>query len=172
MVYMGDSRKVSGQNCHYNVVIEKGHTPVNDAIIAFIASQIKGRYLDVGCNTGFLLETVPNGVGVDLSPIMVEKAKAKGLNVHLANAENLPFEDKEFDTVVLSCVLEQTENWKQALNEALRVGNRVIGINPFPGSTWGRIWGWVKSVIPPEEIPGAHVMPFDNLRYFFEVKSG
>jgi SAM-dependent methyltransferase len=155
---------------HYNVVIEKGHTSVNDAIIKFIGAQITGRYLDVGCNTGYLLETVPGGFGIDASPIMVDLAMEKGLPVRLANAEKLPFKDKEFDTVVLSCVLEQTEDWKQALNEAKRVGKRVIGINPYPGSTWGKIWGWVKSIIPPEEIEGALIMPFDRERYYFEVR--
>jgi len=157
---------------HYDVIIEKGHAPVNDAIIKFIAAQIKGRYLDVGCNTGFLLETVPNGLGVDLSPVMVDIALAKGLLVRLADAEKLPFKDKEFDTVVLSCVLEQTENWKRALSEAKRVGKRVIGICNYPDkSQWGRIGEnpWVKSIIPPEEIKGAHIMKFDELRYYFEV---
>jgi|WetSurMetagenome_2_1015567.scaffolds.fasta_scaffold12129_6 ubiquinone/menaquinone biosynthesis C-methylase UbiE len=158
---------------HYNVVIEKGHSPVNDAIIKFIASQIRGRYLDVGCNTGFLLEIVPNGFGVDLSPLMIDIALKKGLPVQLANAEKLPFKDKEFDTVVLSCVLEQTEDWKKALSEAMRVGKRVIGICNYPGkSQWGRIGEnpWVKCITPPEEIEGALIMPFDYERYYFEVK--
>ena len=161
---------MSGTNC-YNVIIEKGHTPVNDAIIQFIGAQIKGRYLDVGCNSGFLLETVPNGFGVDLSPLMINIAMEKGLPVQQANAEKLPFKDKEFDTVVLFCVLEQTENWKQALSEAKRVGKRVIGINPYPGkSRWGKIGDWVKSIIPPEEIEGALILPFSENLYYFEVK--
>ena len=153
---------------HYNVVIEKGHSPINDAIIEFIAARIKGKYLDVGCNTGFLLESVPGGYGADASPIMVGIAVAKGLPVILADAENLPFKDKEFDTVILSCVLEQIEDWQQSFNEAKRVGKRVIGINPYPGATWGKIWGWVKSIIPPEEIGGT-IIPFDHERYYFEV---
>lgn len=148
----------------YNCVIERGHSEINDRIIDFLKTKIQGRYLDVGANTGWLLREVPGGIGIDNSPLMVEMSKG---SVVLGEAENIPFKDKEFDTVVLSCVLEQCDDWEKALKEAQRVGNRVIGINPYPGSRWGKIGGWVKSIIDPGNFKT--VEKFDEERYYFEA---
>lgn len=155
----------------YSTVIERGYTPVNDAIIDWLKPHIRGRYLDIGCNAGWLLSEVPGGVGVDASPLMVERALAKGLDVRLGNAENLQFADKEFQTAVLSCVLEQCHSWRVALAEACRVAGRVIGVNPIPGaSPWGSIGGWVHSVIPEAAMQalGYRTERMDAQRYYFE----
>ncbi len=147
----------------YNCVIERGHNEINDRIIDFLKTKIDGKFLDVGCNTGWLVKEL-NGVGVDASPLMV--AKANDDRILLAKAEALPFKDKEFDIVVLSCVLEQCERPEIALQEALRVGKRVIGINPYPGSRWGKIGGWVKSIIEPRF---NYIEKIDDERYYFEA---
>ncbi|MEA1925840.1 MAG: class I SAM-dependent methyltransferase [Patescibacteria group bacterium] len=147
---------------NYDVVIERGHSDINDRIIDFLKTKIEGHFLDIGANTGWLLEEVPNGIGIDASPEMVKKSGGK---VMLGVAENLPFQDNEFDTVVMSCVLEQCKDWKKALKEAQRVGKKVIGINPYPNSPWGELRGWVRSVIPPF---GKHER-FDQDRYYFEI---
>lgn len=151
----------------YDVVIERGRSEINDRIIDFLKPKIRGKYLDVGCNTGWLLEEVPGGVGVDASKQLVEMAVEKGLDVRYAYAENLPFGNRSFDTVVLSCVLEQCDDWQDALEEAQRVGKRVIGINPIPGSRWGVEGGWVKSVIPEDTFPYTELV--DDERYYFEI---
>jgi SAM-dependent methyltransferase len=151
----------------YNVKIERGHTPVNDKIIDFLKPRIHGSYIDIGCNTGWLLSEVSGGVGVEQSRELVEKATAKGLTVYQASAENLPVFLEKFDTAILSCVLEQCEDWERVLGEAQNVAHRVIGINPYPGSPWGKVGGWVKSVIPPEYF--THTEPIDLDRYYFEL---
>jgi len=148
----------------YNCVIERGHDDINDNIIDFLKTKIQGKYLDVGANTGWLLKEKEGGTGIDASPDMVEKSN--GL-VQLGNAEDLQFKDKEFDVVVLSCLLEQCHDWRLALSEAKRVGKKVIGINPKPGSRWGTIGGWVKSIIP--EATFQYTKSFDNERYYFEI---
>jgi len=152
---------------NYDVIIERGHSEINDRIIDFLKPKIQGRYLDVGCNTGWLLEEVPNGVGVEPSAPLVKRATNKGLNVIEGSGEKLPFEEKEFDTVVLSCVLEQCEDWRKVLKECRRVGKRVIGINPYPGSPWGIKGGWVKSIIQPYEFITTERL--DSDRYYFEI---
>jgi SAM-dependent methyltransferase len=149
----------------YDVVIERGKSEINDRIIDFLKGKIKGKYLDVGANTGWLLREVPNGIGIDSSRSMVDRSNGR---VIYGNAENIPFADCTFETVVLSCILEQCQDWKKALNEAKRVGRKVIGINPIPGSRWGIIGGWVKSVIPEEEI-GGKIEKIDDERYYFEL---
>lgn len=150
---------------NYNVIIERGHTEINDRIIDFLKTKIKGKFLDVGCNTGWLVKELPNGTGIDASVNMVNRAK--DFRIIYGWAEKLPFKDKEFDTVVLSCVLEQCQRPEIALQEALRVGKRVIGINPYPGSPWGKIGGWVKSIIKPSNFK--YTEKFDNDRYYFEI---
>jgi ubiquinone/menaquinone biosynthesis C-methylase UbiE len=162
----------------YNVVIERNHSMINDEIIAFLKAKLgDNRYLDIGTNTGYLLEECPNGAGCDYSVEMVEKAKAKGLDVCVANALDLPYPDKSYPICVLSCVLEQIEDPYKALSEAFRVASqKVIGVSPYPDkSTWGKIGGtiWVKSVVWPDHLVhlfGAHIEPVNATHYFFEIQ--
>lgn len=153
---------------NYSTIIERGHHPINDRIIDFLKPKIQGRWLDIGCNAGWLLSEVPFGTGIDASIKMVELAKLKGLRVFHGSADALPFNDGEFDTVVMSCVLEQCKDWKKAFKESKRVGYVIIGINPYPGSRWGVIGGCVKSIIPPDEMEDTYIERFDDERYYFE----
>lgn len=169
----------------YNIEIERGKSQMNDVIFNIMLQVMEGKILDVGCNTGQLMSDYlmanPRGkaVGVDASSIMVKKAKEKGLDVVWADACKLPFKDKSFDVVVLSCVLEQIEDWRAALKEAMRVGKTVVGINPLPArDEWGFIKGHVKSIIQPAEIARIAVsendyivtlLPFLNTKFFFRI---
>lgn len=153
----------------YQTVIERGQAEANDRIIDYLKPRISGRWLDIGCNGGWLLSEVPGGVGVEASEIVALRAIRRGVSVVLAMAECLPFADGEFETAVLSCVLEQTADWRVALAEARRVAKRVIGVNPIPcASPWGYCGQWVKSVISPKEMPGVTVQ-IDPARYYFEI---
>lgn len=149
----------------YDIIIERGKSPINDAIIDFLKTKIKGSYLDIGANTGWLLREVPGGVGIDNSPLMIYGAK--DCKMILADAEHIPFHNNAFDMAVMSCVLEQCADWHKALAEARRVARKVIGINPYPGSPWGVEGGWVKSIIDPSNFP--YVEQFDKDRYYFEI---
>lgn len=157
----------------YRTVIERGNTPANDRIIDYLKPRIGGgRWLDIGCNAGWLLSEVAGGVGLDGSEPLAAMARKRGAAVVLGRAEALPFAGGTFETAVLSCVLEQVPNWRQAFAEAARVARRVIGINPLPGrSPWGALQGWVRSVIAPQEMAalGCRVEAMDPQRYFFEL---
>ena len=158
----------------YDVIIEQGRSKENDAIIKYLVPKCVGKVLDIGANAGYLISKLPDAIGVDNSPIVVNKAKELGRNVILIK-DKLPFEDKTFDTVVLSCVLEQCEDWEKVLNEALRVcKGKVIGINPLPEkSAWGFVGGWVKSVIRPSYLEFNYnaEISYPNLegKYCFEI---
>lgn len=158
----------------YNVYIGRGRSKTNDEIFDFLKTRITGKYLDIGCNTGTLLREVENGTGIDASPLMVEKAVTSGLKVFLADAQELPFKDKEFDTTVLSCVLEQCSDPYKALSEAIRISSKVIGVSPYPNkSQWGIVGGskWVKSVIDPKYLKEkykAKIEPVNDTHYYFE----
>lgn len=162
----------------YNIQIERGHSEIADYCTDYIKKKITGEYLDIGCNTGLLLSEVPGGIGVEQSEQLYKKAIEKGLEVYHASGDKLPFYAGSFDTVVINSVLEQCHDWKAVLKEAIRVTrHKVIGINPIPGSQWGKVGGWVKSVIEPtfilydsdfEEYNGAvHFIGHD--KYYFEL---
>ncbi|HRY74272.1 MAG TPA: class I SAM-dependent methyltransferase [Candidatus Dojkabacteria bacterium] len=161
----------------YDVIIEKGRSATNDAIIQFLKAKIgKEKFLDIGTNTAWLIDECPQGEGCDYSPKMVELAKKKGHDVIVANACNLPYKDDAFPICVLSCVLEQIEDWQKALKEAIRVStNKVIGVSPYPlKSTWGVVGGtvWVKSVIDPQQLIdmySATILPCVETHYYFEI---
>lgn len=78
--------------------------------------------LDVGCGTAWLGDCFPNYIGVDSSPEAVQAAVDRGLRVALADiADSLPFEDEQFDGVVLKDVLEHLLNPVVVVREAYRV---------------------------------------------------
>ncbi|XRP97186.1 class I SAM-dependent methyltransferase [Methanocaldococcus sp. 16A] len=102
----------------------------------------KLRILDVGTGTGFLAillaELGHEVVGIDLSEKMLERAKNKakdrGLDIEfmIADAENLPFDDKEFDAVINRHLLWTLPNPQKAINEWSRVvkkGGKVVAID-------------------------------------------
>lgn len=163
----------------YKTVIERGNHEVNDQKHAFMADRLTAmqpiHWLDIGCNSGWLLEDVPGGDGVDASIEMVERARAKGLTVHHGTAEQLPFESGSFDVAVLSSVLHLIPDWKAAIAEARRVASIVVGVCEYPGSPWGVIGGKhksVKAVIDPLEFTtqGGNVERVNDWSYFFEIE--
>ena len=86
-----------------------------------------GRVLDVGCGTGGLLAQMPSRyerVGVDVSEGMLEQARARGIEVHQAGAEALPFPDASFDLAMTFAVLHhliERELVRRAVAEMCRV---------------------------------------------------
>jgi ubiquinone/menaquinone biosynthesis C-methylase UbiE len=81
--------------------------------------------LEVGCGTGLVLERIASFArtarGIDLSPGMLAKARARGLNVSEASATELPFQDDSFDVTCSFKVLAHVPNIERALSEMARV---------------------------------------------------
>lgn len=164
-----------GQDFGYGIIIEKDHCELSDIIHACMVSRVTAPYLDVGCNTGWLLKDVAGGVGLDATWALAQRAKSKELNVVWGWGEHLPFADKSFACVVLSGVLEQCVEPVLVLREALRVGRRVIGINPCPDSPWGKASQspWVKSVLESESFAkewNARVGRCAETHWWFEIE--
>lgn len=119
-----------------------------------------GDVLEVGCGTGLVLSRIARfaktAKGVDLSPGMLEKARARGLDVVEGSATALPFPEGSFDVTCSFKVLAHIPEIEVALAEMLRVtrpGGMVLAefYNPL---SWR---GLIKRFGPAGRVaPGTH----------------
>lgn len=93
-----------------------------------LSSLIKGKKsVDIGCGYGGLETLSPNTVGVDFSEKALEIARKRGVkNLVKAAAENLPFEDDEFEISVSMGVFEHVSDIDKAISEMVRVSEIQI----------------------------------------------
>jgi ubiquinone/menaquinone biosynthesis C-methylase UbiE len=110
------------------------------------------RVLDIGCGSGkHLLLANRLGMdiaGIDASPYMLSLAKERLGNrceLKKANAEEIPYEDNEFDLVFLINTIEFLDNPLSVLEEAGRVAKRgilIVTFNSISGyCRWQKICG-------------------------------
>ncbi|MBI2587245.1 class I SAM-dependent methyltransferase [Candidatus Amesbacteria bacterium] len=104
-----------------------------------------GKILDVGCGGGYFLAKLPNSWqkwGIDISPVMVEKARERDLKkIRLGKMENLPYADNFFDTVTALDVLEHVRREDVGLREMRRVLKpRGVLILNVPAYQW--LWSY------------------------------
>jgi ubiquinone/menaquinone biosynthesis C-methylase UbiE len=109
-----------------------------DANMRWLCSRAQGETLEVGIGRGRTLAFYPRGLrltGIDLSEVALGVAQSRvdalGLNAVLrqGDAEDLPFPDDHFDTVVFAFVLCTIPDDRRAIAEAVRVlreGGRLL----------------------------------------------
>jgi ubiquinone/menaquinone biosynthesis C-methylase UbiE len=102
------------------------HALIDDLETELIQPFAYGRdVLEVGCGTGLILRRVApwarRAVGVDISPGMLEQARARGLEVVEGSADALPFEAGAFDLLYSFKVLAHVKEIQKALQEFARV---------------------------------------------------
>lgn len=78
--------------------------------------------LDVGCGTGIASEYFNNFTGIDPSAGLLKIAQNKQGKYIQASAEQLPFNDKQFDLVISITAIQNFDNIEQGLIEIKRVG--------------------------------------------------
>ena len=98
-----------------------------DAVSEYARHQ---RVLEVGCGTGLVLSRLRDKTrsarGLDVSPGMVRRARARGLDVVLGSATAIPFADNSFDLTCSFKVLAHIPELGRAVAEMARV-TRVGG---------------------------------------------
>lgn len=99
----------------------------------------RGRFLDLGCGTGGVLQALQSRglvVGIDTSSLALQFCRERGLDaVVLGSAVELPFATEAFDVCVLMDVLEHIDDEVKVLREARRVlragGTALISVPAF-----------------------------------------
>ena len=119
-----------------------------------------GRLLEIGVGTGKNLQHHPDGarvVAIDISPRMLQRAAAKagrqgrGIDLVLADAQNLPFRDGSFDGAAATFVFCSVPDAVRGLDEARRVvkpGSGRVDLLEHVRSGWG-VAGWVMDRLNP-----------------------
>jgi ubiquinone/menaquinone biosynthesis C-methylase UbiE len=101
-------------------------------------------FLDIGCGTGWAVRYAASLVrdgkftGIDLSPKMIDIAKAKSaglknIEFHQSNSEKLPFDSNAFDAIICTNSFHHYENPLLTLQEAYRVlkpKGRIFIVDP------------------------------------------
>ncbi|MBT8470695.1 MAG: class I SAM-dependent methyltransferase [Myxococcales bacterium] len=140
--------------------------PVYDAVLGRLFQQGRRRAMEqlglkagerlclVGVGTGADLLHLPkgvNGIGVDLSEAMLDRAKKKlpiegcDIELRVGDAQALPLDDRAFDAVILNLILSVVPDPALCMSEAIRVlrpGGRIVIFDKFlpdgTEPTWGR----------------------------------
>lgn len=98
------------------------------------------RVLELGCGTGRLLARTraPVRVGVDASPEMLRRARARSLAVVLADAHRLPFAGGSFDAILAGKGLFRYLDYERAFAECARVlaPGGGLGVHQYAARTW------------------------------------
>lgn len=102
-----------------------------------LSSRLNGRTLDLGCGIGDMLTYRDKTVGVDINPHTVAFCKARGSEAYLMHPNKLPFDSKEFSSVLMDNVLEHLAEPVPLLTEVRRVllakGRLLIGVPGLKG---------------------------------------
>lgn len=143
--------------------------------VELLAGALKkpGRTLSVGCGSGLFEMILRDGhdidvhFGVEPAAAMAEIAGKRGMEVQVGPAEELPFDDESFDTVLFNGTPSYIGDLRKAFQEARRVlrpGGFVVVADVPAESSYGTLYrlaamigDWddesLKDIAPPVPYP-------------------
>ena len=163
--------------------------------------RASGRYLDVGCGGGFLVEAARDAgwkaEGLEVSAAAVEFGRGRGLDLHLGTLEEADLEPGAYDVITMMEVVEHVPDpvgLLRGVHDLLRPGGavylttpnwsslsrRLIGKHWFPISPDHVVYftprlmrsGLRKAGLRPRLVVTANVQPHEILRHFKRRRAG
>ena len=126
------------QAAHYDALIAVAERLLFHGGRQWACGQVSGRVLEVGIGTGRNLPLYPPEVeltGIELSPAMLDLARARAArlarpaDLRLGDAQELPFAERSFDSVIATLTLCSIPDADKAVAEMARVlrpGGRLV----------------------------------------------
>ena len=127
----------------YDRLVRPAFADLRPRSLARLQAAPGERVLIPGIGSGLDIPHLPQGpryVGVDLTPAMLARARARAsehgcdIELHEGDAQALPFEDESFDHAVLHLILAVVPQPERALAEVervLRPGGQVLVFDKF-----------------------------------------
>jgi ubiquinone/menaquinone biosynthesis C-methylase UbiE len=104
------------------------------------------KLLEIGVGGGNFIKLLSNKevYGIDVSLAMSKRAKFYSTKVCQATAKQLPFKEKLFDVVVFSYTLGVIKEKEKSIEEAKRVGKKVMVLDFLPLPL---IFEWIGKIV-------------------------
>ena len=119
-----------------------------DFSVMWLKSEGRGRLLDVGAGSGWLVEHLGalgwEAEGLDFDRLAVERGRARGLRMHLGGLAEQKFPDASFDALTMSHSIEHVHDpvaWLGEVRRVLRPGGRLALATPNTRSLLHRKFG-------------------------------
>ena len=116
--------RLAVRNRTYKELVEGANA--EEMVFEAVREAAPRRVLELGCGTGELSARMGSELGTavcatDISPRMVELTKARGVDARVADVQDLPFGEGEFDCAVAAWVLYHVPDLDRAIAEVARV---------------------------------------------------
>ena len=126
----------TGLQSRASLYVETTGPFAGDLAFEAVAEAAPRRVLEVGCGTGWFSARLARELGVavvaaDQSERMVALAREQGVDARVADVQDLPFGDGEFDCVAANWMLYHVPDLDRGLAEIARVltpGGRLVAV--------------------------------------------
>jgi demethylmenaquinone methyltransferase/2-methoxy-6-polyprenyl-1,4-benzoquinol methylase len=162
---------------HYDGLLDRPNAVMREIGLAMVPPYEGMKVLEVGCGTGANLVLYRRAgcdvAGVDLSPAMLEVARAKlgdTADLRLCDAADMPYRDGSFDLVTAFLTLHEMppEVRESVMDEMVRVAGpdgRLLLVDFHPGPLrFPRGWLFKSGIVVLEVLAGRE--HFRNYRDF------
>ena len=124
--------RLEQRNAIYRQLVEG--TNAEELLFDAVKEFAPSRVLEVGCGVGAMAERVRDELGVevvavDSSERMIELTRERGIEAYVADVQELPFGDAEFDCVFAGWLLYHVLDLDRGISECARVlrpGGRFV----------------------------------------------